>query len=265
MSSPDKSEHDSVSGTLLTELQLLLTKNVSENVKLISRIGNLVVETVKTAKTGDTENRSGKTTLLNRWLDFNLASCDILSTHTLAMYKNVVSAAEKIMAGNKALPSDSKTPEAKPLEIQLKGRQGAKIKSRFLLENHNDYQYDISFEAGELASLNGNVITASRIKFEPAVISLKPKEQVVITIAVDLKDDFVVGETYFSTVQMHGFSTKEIIVSITILPPPKKEKKKKQANSKKQRVKTGRSNNKSDKLVKKTSVKRAKKPIKSGL
>lgn len=259
MSDAGKSGHH-VSGTVLTELKSLLTKNVSENVKLISRIGNLVADSVKTTKTSGTD--TGKTTLINRWLDFNLASCDILSTHTLAMYKNVVATAEKIMAGNKTSAPAYKTSEAKPVKIQLKGHQGEKIRSRFLLENHNDYQYDISFEAGELASLNGYVITASRIKFEPATISLKPKEEAVITIAVDLKDDFVAGETYFSTVKVHGFSTKKIIVSIAVLPP---QKKKKQASNDKRQAGAGRPNNKSDKPVKKTSARRAKKPAKSGL
>ncbi len=201
------------------ELKLLIEKNVAENAKLVGRINELLKDAYKAAGSGRIIDPSAQPDQLRRWLDFNIASYNVMSAHTFAMINGLISAAESALFGKEAASTVTESKDGARDEIQLKGRPGERIEAPFLVKNQFDNPLDISFEAGDLIPISGATISASNIKFKPAALKLNPEEQKVVYVIVTITDDFLVGQTYNSNIRVLGFQAKEISLDITVLPP----------------------------------------------
>lgn len=203
------------------ELKSRIAANLAGNLQLVRRLSDLVKDATKAFAARRAGERAEPSELLSRWLEFSLASYSAVSTHSLELLNGVVSAAEQAL-GAKARPAPE--PEPAPgqrVEMRLEGRQGERVTAPYLVENRYDRRMDVSFEASDLVPASGTPISGSQITFEPSTLSVPPQGQAVVQAAVTLTHDFVVGQTYTTTIRVLGFQAKEIRLAITVLPPAK--------------------------------------------
>ncbi|MBI3015728.1 MAG: hypothetical protein HYY65_11885 [Candidatus Tectomicrobia bacterium] len=205
--------------TFVEELKALISANLAGNVQLMARINELVK-----AATARQKEPIDASTLFARWMEFNLASYSVISTQGMALLNGIVSAAEQAL-GTKARPAPEPGPSAEQkVEMRLEGRQGERVTAPFLVENRYDRALDVAFQASDLVPGSGRALPASHISFEPATLMVAPKGQAVVNAAVTLTKDFVVGQTYSTTIRVLGFQAKEVALAITVRPPGKEAK-----------------------------------------
>lgn len=202
------------------QLKELVAANVAGNAQLVTRFNDFIRDAAKAVGAGRAAGEpANAAALLSRWLDFNLASFSVASTHGLALLNGLLSAAE-----NALLPKAPSAPGARPtpeprVELRLEGRPGERVTSAFLVENHFDRPLDVAFEAGALIPATGPSLPASLIAFEPATLAIAPRGQAVVQAAVTITRDFVVGQTYVTTIRLLGLHAKEMGLSVTVRPP----------------------------------------------
>ena len=148
MPAPESAEKKAAP-SFIKEFKSLMAKNMRGNMQLVSRVNELVKNAGKSLGPNRKKNDGKQSALLIRFLDFNLASYEILSSCTLDMLNGLVSAAEHSLFGK-----DTATPEAASPkvcgEIHVEVRQGERLKAPFFVENQYSAPLDISFEASEL-------------------------------------------------------------------------------------------------------------------
>ncbi len=201
------------------ELKELVAANVAGNAQLVTRFNDFIRDAAKAVGAGRAGEPANAAALLSRWLDFNLASYSVVSTHGLALLNGLLSAAE-----NALLPKAPSAPGARPtpeprVELRLEGRPGDRVTSAFLVENHFDRPLDVTFEAGDLIPATGPSLPASLTAFEPATLAIAPRGQAVVQVVVTITRDFVVGQTYVTTIRLLGLHAKEVGLSVTVRPP----------------------------------------------
>lgn len=201
------------------QLKELVAANVAGNAQLVTRFNDFIRDAAKAVGAGRAGEPADAAALLSRWLDFNLASYSVVSTHGLALLNGLLSAAE-----NALIPKAPSAPGARPtpeprVELRLEGRPGDRVTSAFLVENHFDRPLDVAFESGDLIPATGASLPAALIAFEPAMLAIAPRGQAVVQAAVTITRDFVVGQTYTTTIRLLGFHPKEVGLSVTVLPP----------------------------------------------
>jgi hypothetical protein len=207
------------SSEFVDRLKALVSANIAGNTQLVIRLSDFVRKASQAAGKKPVGERTDAQTLLARWLDFNLASYSVVSAGSLALLNDLLSAAE-----NTLIPKDSPAPNppfpspAPPTELRLSGRHGERATSGFLLENRFDQPHAVAFECAELTPKTGPPLPASLVNFEPATLTIPPRGQAVVQAAVSITPDFVVGQTYTTTIRLLGFEAKELSLSITVLP-----------------------------------------------
>ncbi len=217
MPAPETSEKTTAS-SFVDEFKSLVEKNIKGNMQLVSRVSDLIKAAGKSWEPGRPPSEGKQSALLTRLLDFNLASYEILSSHTLEMLNGLISAAESSLLGKDSLTQATAPPKTCG-EINVQVRQGERLRARFCVENQFSDALNISFEAGELTAPDAASLPASLIAFEPANVTLDPREKVIVIAAIDISQAFVVGKTYTSTVRVLGFQGKEVRLVLTVLPP----------------------------------------------
>jgi len=200
------------------ELRALVARNIAGNVELAARLNTLVKQTVDISASQPSPEPSD---LLRRWLDFNLASYAVMSAHSLAAMNEVIAAAERALAGSMS----ALEPLPERVEVRLEVRSGARASCPFMVENQYDRPVDVSFQAGPLAgSGTGRTLPASLVSFEPTSLVVPARGRAVGTAELEVGPDFVVGETYRTTIRVIGFEAREIGLALTILPTEEPEK-----------------------------------------
>jgi hypothetical protein len=200
-------------------LKTLVTAHVMGSKQLLTRFSLLVREASKAVGSNPTRKRTDTQTMLSRWLDFNLASYSVMTTSSLALLNGLITAAESTL-----IPKPESAPATRPsttrrVELRLSGRHGERATSCFALENHFDLPLTVNFEAGELVPETGSALPASHVSFEPAAPVIPPNGQAVIQAAVSITPEFIVGQTYTTTIRLMGSEAKEIGLLLTVLPP----------------------------------------------
>jgi hypothetical protein len=200
-------------------LKDLVAANIAGNAELVARFNKFLQDAAKAAGSARAGQTPDAATLLSRWLDLNLASYAVVSTQSLALLNGLLSAAESALLPK--APSTTGAPPApdRRVELRLEGRPGDRIASAFLIENHFDRPLDVSFECGDLVPAEGAPLPASLVTFEPATLAIAPRGQAVVQAAVTITEDFVVGQTYTTTIRLLGFQAKEVGLSVTVRPP----------------------------------------------
>lgn len=220
------------------QLKQLVAANLAGNAKLLTRLNNLIKDAATVVRANRPRESTDAAALLSRWLDFNLTSYSVLSTHGLALLNELLSAAESALLP-KAPPTAEPSPKSQSrVELRLSGRPGERVTSGFAVENHFDHPLAITFECADLTPTTGQSLPAALVEFEPANLIIPPHGEAVAQVAVVTTRDFVVGQTYTTTIRLLGFDAKEVGLSITILPPvqiPKSSPPLKQATPKKNR------------------------------
>jgi hypothetical protein len=196
------------------DLRTLVARNIAGNVELASRLNALIKQMGDVSASQPSLDPSE---LLRRWLDFNLASYAVTSAHSLAAMNEVIAAAERAIAGSASLgPHPARE---RQIEVRLEVRSGARASCPFMVENQYDSQVDVSFEAGPLVPVGtAPTLSASLVSFDPVSLTVPPRGQAVGTAQIDVGPDFVVGETYRTTIRVIGFEGREIGLALGILP-----------------------------------------------
>ncbi len=208
--------------SFVNEFRSLVAKNFKGNMQIVSRLNELV-RSAGAPSGPERQPRGGKqAALLTRLLDFNLASYEVMSSYTLDMLNELISAAEMSLLG-RAAAAAAPSPRVSG-EIQAEVRQGERLKAPFVVENLHSDPVEISFEAGELTALDVPSVPASHIAFEPATFTLAPQQKAVVAALVDVSDLFVVGKTYRSSIRVLGFQGQEVRLALAVLPPAEAEK-----------------------------------------
>lgn len=199
------------------QLKELVAANIAGNAQLLTRLTSFLQEAVKSAGSTPREPLSAAT-LLSRWLDFNLASYSVVSSHSLAIMAGLLAAAETALLP-KASGTVTRAGSPPRIELRLEGRPGDRVTSAFLVENHFDHPLEVNLESSELVPAMGAPLPASLLTFEPATLSIGPRAQAVVQVAATITPDFAVGQTYVTVVRLVGLHAKEVGLSITVRPP----------------------------------------------
>lgn len=201
------------------QLKQLVAANLAGNAQLMTRLNNFIKEAATAVRADRPRETTDVKSLLSRWLDFNLKSYSVVSTHGLALLNELLSAAENALLP-KAPPAAESRPKPQPrVELRLSGRPGERVTSGFAVENHFDHPLSITFECAGLTLASGQSLPAALVEVEPANLIIPPRGEAVAQVAVAITGDFVVGQTYTTTIRLLGFDAKEVGLSITILSP----------------------------------------------
>ena len=203
---------------LAAQLKALVAANTSANAQLLNRFAALLRSAVD-ARPATRTNLQDPQALVSRWLDFNVASYSVISTHSVALMNGLLAAAEKALSPP-AAPAGP--PAAQPLELRVEGRPGERVTAGFVVENQFDRPLAVSVECDELMPRAGSSVPASLVTFEPATMTIAPHGQGVVQVAITVTKAFEVGQTYSSTIRLLGFQDKEVSLSLTVLPPAEK-------------------------------------------
>jgi hypothetical protein len=199
------------------QMKELVAANIAGNAQLLTRLTSFIQEAVKPAGPGPREPLNGAA-LLSRWLDFNLASYSVVSSHSLAIMSGLLTAAEAALLP-KGSAAASRPGAAPRVELRLEGRPGDRVTSAFMVENHFDHPLEVTLESGDLVPATGPALPASLLAFEPPTLSIGPRAQAVVQVVATITRDFSVGQTYLTVVRLVGLHAREVGLSITVRPP----------------------------------------------
>jgi hypothetical protein len=197
-------------------MKQLLATTVAGNERLLSRFNELVRDAQTGLGTGPAGQSPDAAVLLSRWLDFNLASYSVVTTNGLALLNGLLSAAEEVLLPRHLEPAGPSRSE-RQVELRLEGRPGDRVTSAFAVENHFDRDVEVAFDSGELIPSVGKSLPGSLVTLEPAELAIAPRGEAVVYAAVTITRDFVVGQTYTTTIRLFGSQVKEIGFWLTIL------------------------------------------------
>ena len=200
------------------QMKELVAANIAGNAQLLTRLNAIIQEAVKSAGSGAREPLNGAA-LLSRWLDFNLASYSVVSSHSLAIMSGLLTAAEAALLsrGSSGVPARAGSPTR--IDLRLEGRPGERLTSAFMVENHFDHPLEVNLESSDLVPATGAALPASLLIFEPATLSIGPRAQAVVQVVVTITRDFSVGQTYLTVIRLVGLHAKEVGLSIMVRPP----------------------------------------------
>jgi hypothetical protein len=199
-------------------MRQLLATTVAGNASLLSRFNELVRDAQTGLGTGPAGQSPDATVLLSRWLDFNLASYSVVTTNGLALLTGLLSAADEALVPRRPENSGPARP-VRQVELRLEGRPGDRVTSAFAVENHFDRAVEVAFDSGELIPFAGKSLPGALVKFEPGELAIAPRGEAVVDAAVTITPDFVIGQTYTTTIRLSGTQAKEVGFSLTVLPP----------------------------------------------
>ena len=202
----------------LDQLRRLVAANAAGNTQLVGRLSRLLQNAAQSARTEAGGRPRDSVELLSGWLDFNLASYSLISTHGLALLNGLLSAAETTLIPRRPEAEARPAPGSR-VDLRVSGRPGERVTSAFLVENHHDRPLEVTIEAGELVPGNGPSLPASFVTFAPGALTVASQAQAVVEAAVGITRDFVVGQTYTTVIRLLGSHAKEIGFSLTVLPP----------------------------------------------
>lgn len=197
-------------------LKEIVANNVEESTRLVARFTEFVREASQAISSDRTAERTDPEALLSRWLDFNLASYSVLSAQSVALLNGLLSAAQSTLIPKKLSDAPATAPR---VELRLAARLGDPATTGLMIENHFDRPISVTFDASDLVPAVGPPLPASLISFEPSTLVIAPRGQSVVQTTVTITSDFLVGQTYTTTIRLLGFEAKEVVLSVTILPP----------------------------------------------
>ncbi len=204
--------------TFIDEIKGLLTRNMEANTQLASRVSGLLQQSAREGLPA-TPNE-----LFARWLDFNLASATVISTHSTEVMRGLVDAAERSLLG-RALPSHEQgvpnagtTPPtaATPIDLHVEGTPGETVRAPFLIANEYDRPLEVSFEASPLRDEAGREIAVGQVTFEPGALTLA-RGQRVVQAAIAIPDKAAVGATYRGEVRIKGYQARTIALALSVV------------------------------------------------
>jgi len=108
------------------------------------------------------------------------------------------------------------SPTAGVVEIVLHGTPRERASAAFLLENKYDRRIAVSLEMGDLVADGKAVIPGALIEVDPRSVTLPPRGQAVIRLAVEITDLFAPGSSYVGMLHASGFEARRIQVRLEV-------------------------------------------------
>jgi len=200
----------------IDELKSLLTRSIEGNTQLASRLSALAQEASKGGLPTDAND------LFARWLDFNLASASLVSSHSLTVLHGVLDAAERSLLGREIpvvhdgpAPAVPNAPAQGAIVVHVEGDPGETVRAPFLIANEYDRLLEVAFEASPLGTEGGATIPVDRVSFEPPSLSLGKGERVV-QAAIAIPKEAARGATYRGEIRVKGFHARSIALALTV-------------------------------------------------
>jgi hypothetical protein len=165
---------------------------------------------------------------LGRALDANLRYNAVLGELAIRAFDLLVSAVSEI--GPQIVSTATRVQEAtaipippampsvpSPAPILLEGEAGRRAFGLFVVENNLPQQISARVEVGPLVDPNGREIKAV-LRFEPGVITLAPKEQVVAKVSARISRGLIAGVRYQGEIRVPGIAGARIPIVVRRKP-----------------------------------------------
>ena len=165
------------------------------------------------------------TRVLGRALDANLRynavlgelairAFDLLVSAVSEIGPQIVSTSTRVQEVSTAIPIPPAMPSVpSPAPILLEGEAGSRAFGLFVVENNLPQQISARVEVGPLIDPNGREIKAV-LRFEPGVITLAPKEQVVAKVSARISRGLIAGVRYQGEIRVPGIAGASIPIVV---------------------------------------------------
>ena len=165
------------------------------------------------------------TRVLGRALDANLRynavlgelairAFDLLVSAVSEIGPQIVSTSTRVQEVSTAIPIPPAMPSVpSPAPILLEGEAGSRAFGLFVVENNLPQQISARVEVGPLIDPNGREIKAV-LRFEPGVITLAPKEQVVAKVSARISRGLIAGVRYQGEIRVPGIAGARIPIVV---------------------------------------------------
>jgi hypothetical protein len=172
------------------------------------------------------EQRPPLTRVLGRALDANLRWASILGALAIRTFDLLAASVSELgvqivshqaqaqprqLSGTSSHPSSSANPS--PAAIMLEGEAGTRAFGLFVVENNLPQQISTSVEVGPLVDPDGREIP-SVLRFEPGIITLAPKQQVVAKVSADISRGLRAGVQYQAEMRVPGIPSARIAIIV---------------------------------------------------
>lgn len=217
-----KSKPDDVreAEAIIKELKAVMAHALAGNLEVVARVRDLVGTLVSDPPRVAGVVRDPRL-LVNRWLDFNIASLRILTEHSIEALHGIITVAESNLGTNSSSASSSagKRPSqsGEAVDLRLEGTRGSRATASFLLENFYNQPLEVTFETGPLIAPGHEPVPASAVVIEPEVVELPARGRQVISISVLLDDAFASNAQYESRVQIVGFEARMLHLIVRVI------------------------------------------------
>lgn len=177
------------------------------------------------------EQRSTLTRVLGRALAANLRWASILGELAIRAFDLLASSVsdlgvqvvsnqtqtqpQQLSGGTSAAPSSSAVPF--PAAILLEGEAGTRAFGLFVVENNLPQQICAPVEVGPLVDPHGREIP-SVLRFEPGIITLAAKQQVVAKVSAEISRGLRAGVRYEAEMRVPGIPSARIPIIVRRKP-----------------------------------------------
>ena len=206
---------------IIKDLKAVMAHALAGNLEVVARVRDLFGSLISDPPKISDAVRDPRV-LVNRWLDFNIASLRIITEHSIDALNGIVSEAEASLnasprGGATSFGNRSNAQYAEPVELRLEGFRGTRATASFQLENFYNHPLEITFEAEPLISPGREPIAASRIEIEPELCQLPPRGRQIVSVSVALDEAFAPGAVYEGRVRIVGFEARMLHVVVRVL------------------------------------------------
>jgi hypothetical protein len=111
-------------------------------------------------------------------------------------------------------------PPAQPATMVLEGETGAKALGVFLVHNYLGEKVSVRVQASAFADESGNEIEP-RLAFDPGLINLEPREQVLVRVVADIDKALKPGVTYRGELKIPELAGSPVPVALRRRPAPR--------------------------------------------
>jgi hypothetical protein len=222
-------------GKLMDDFKNLYSKAIQGNIDLVNRLSRVASDAAREFSTSaQSKTLPSPTKSLTQIAEFNLAYWSALTEHSLAFANEMAGAAGRAF-GLECRQEENKAPMA----IEVTAQPGQTAVAGFHVENTFSDPLEISFEAGDLVSPRGTTLKSKSVVFTPKQVTLAPKTQSVVQIAIEVPAECKPGESYMLPVKPVGFAMKQFSIKLNIAAPTAKAESTIRASAPKKRPKKG--------------------------
>jgi hypothetical protein len=205
---------------LAQEFKDILAQSIEGNLQLLTRVSGMVREGARAFRAGSAQPKQ-PAEIVSRLVRLNLSYLSLLTKHGLAFAGDLTTVTERAL-GLKPAAGTAAAPPPPRVEINLAARVGDTATAAFLVEHSQPQTLEVSFEASQIVSRQGEPVGSVAARFDPPRLALEPGVQATVRVLIDISAEFKPGELYLLKIRVAGFEQKEIWIGLNVLPPVEK-------------------------------------------